>query len=130
MKNLYIAILLLAGTSVAMAQENKSKEEKQEIPKEVVEANQKAYQEKASEKKVDRTGLASEEGLPKAKTQNKTASAPAGNTIPGNSDIYAIKASIPGRKSVPQKQAAQKKPVNGLPNTATLAEIRKTIPKN
>jgi len=130
MKNLYIAILVFAGTSFAMAQENKSKEEKQEIPKEVMEANAKAYKDKVSEKKVERTGLASEEGLQKSKTQNKNSSAPSGKTIPGTSDIYAIKVSIPGRAVENRKPNSAKKQVQGLPNTATLAEIKKTIPKN
>ncbi|UQB68580.1 hypothetical protein [Epilithonimonas zeae] len=129
MKNLYIAILMIAGTSFAMAQESKTTEEKQEIPKEVTEANAKAYKDKAAEKKVERTGLASEEGLQKSKTQNK-ASAPSGKTIPGTSDIYAVKASIPGRTVNNKKQVSNKKQVQGLPNTATLAEIKKTIPKN
>jgi len=130
MKNLYIAILVFAGTSFAMAQENKSNLEKQEIPKEVLEANAQAYKDKASEKKVERTGLASEEGLQKTKAQNKNSSVPSGKTIPGTSDIYAIKASIIGRPMENRKSASAKKQVQGLPNTATLAEIKKTIPKN
>jgi len=129
MKNLYITILMIAGTSFAMAQQNKTTEEKQEIPKEVTEANAKAYKDKAAEKKVERTGLASEEGLQKSKTQNK-ASAPSGKTISGTSNIYEIKASIPGRAITNKKQTSTKKQVQGLPNTATLAEIKKTIPKN
>jgi len=129
MKNLYITILMIAGTSFAMAQQNKTTEEKQEIPKEVTEANAKAYKDKAAEKKVERTGLASEEGLQKSKIQNK-ASVPSGKTIPGTSDIYEIKASIPGRAINNKKQTSTKKQVQGLPNTATLAEIKKTIPKN
>jgi hypothetical protein len=112
-----------------MAQENKSSQEKQEIPKEVTEANAQAYKDKASEKKVEKTGLASEEGLQKLKTQNK-ASAPSGKTILGTSDIYAIKASTPGRALANNKKNGSRKIVQGLPNTATLAEIKKTIPKN
>lgn len=121
---------MIAGTSFAMAQESKTAEEKQEIPKEVIEANAKAYKDKAAEKKVERTGLASEEGLQKSKTQNKNSSAPSGKTIPGASDIYEIKASIPGRTVSNKKQVSTKKQVQGLPSTATLAEIKKTIPKN
>ncbi len=129
MKKLYFTILMVAGTSFAMAQQSKTSEEKQEIPKEVIEANAKAYKDKAAEKKEEITGLVSEAGLQKSKTQNNN-STPSGKTIPATSDIYEIKSSIPGRTVAGRKQSSPKKHVQGLPNTATLAEIKKTIPKN
>jgi len=130
MKKLYFTILMVAGTSFVMAQESKTTAEKQEIPKEVIEANAKAYKDKAAEKKEENMGLVSEAGLKKSTAPNKNSSAPSGKTIPGTSDIYAIKASIPGRTVNNKKQMSTKKQVQGLPNTATLAEIKKTIPKN
>ncbi|WP_312765208.1 hypothetical protein [Epilithonimonas sp.] len=129
MKKLYICLLLISGTGSIFAQET-STEEKQELPKEAVAANAKLYENKTAEKQEKRTTIVSEEGLNSKATAKKSATAPSGNTIPGNSDIYAIKASIPGRQTIAQKQPAQKKPINGLPNTATLAEIKKTIPKD
>lgn len=134
MKKLYICLLLISGTGLILAQENKtSTEEKQELPKEAVAANAKLYENNTVAKQEKRITIVSEEGLKEKKSQTpakKSATAPSGNTISGNADIYAIKASIPGRKAIAQKTSAQKKQVNGLPNTATLAEIKKTIPKD
>lgn len=134
MKKLYICLLLISGTGLIVAQENKtSTEEKQELPKEAIAANAKLYESKTPEKQEKRTTIVSMEGLNEKNTKvpvKKSATAPSGNTIPGNADIYAIKASIPGRKAVAQKRPGQKKQVNGLPNNATLAEIKKTIPKD
>jgi hypothetical protein len=134
MKKLYICLLLISGTGLILAQENKtSTEEKQELPKEAVAANAKLYENKTVAKQEKRTTIVSEEGLNEKSnkaTAKKSATAPSGNKIPGNADIYAIKASIPGRKVVAPKEYSPKKQVNGLPNTATLAEIKKTIPKD
>ena len=126
MKKLYIAILFVSGSTFAFAQENKPSEEKQEIPKEIVEAHAKLYEKKTE--KPARTTLASEEGLENSKPQNNKAASASGKAIPGDADIYAIKASITGRKPEIRKQS-QKKNVKGLPNTATLQEIKATIPK-
>jgi hypothetical protein len=91
MKKLYICLLLISGTGLILAQENKtSTEEKQELPKEAVAANAKLYENKTVAKQEKRTTIVSEEGLNEKSnkaTAKKSATAPSGNKIPGNADI-------------------------------------------
>lgn len=114
MKNIYIALILLSGTGMVYAQQNKIAENKQET------------KENSKYQNEDNNTLPSEIGL-KKETASKTESVPQGNLIPGTSDIEKIKSTIPGRKQNQPHSSVTKKTVNGLPNTATLEEIKKTI---
>ncbi|MDQ0592366.1 DNA uptake protein ComE-like DNA-binding protein [Chryseobacterium ginsenosidimutans] len=138
MKSLYIIAFLALSVNI-YAQENKKAPETQaqEAPnykesKEFEAKMMKEAQERAA-KKPSNVTLASEQGL-EVKQQTATKQEKPNNTgkmLPNTASNEEFLASIPGRSprkvSIPKSTSSN---VQGLPSTATLAEIKKTIPKN
>ncbi len=127
MKKVYIIIVMFSASAIFYAQENKAKEEIQAVPETNTEFNK--PKESKYVKKDDKQ-LASEYGLDTSqKNVNKAASA-GGKVYNGSgSEIEFIRSTMPGNKPHPNTNAKNKKAVKGLPNTATLQEIKATIPK-
>ncbi|MDR2234675.1 MAG: hypothetical protein LBE92_00990 [Chryseobacterium sp.] len=137
MKSIYITLFFLFGVSI-YSQENKQVQQAEDQTLTVKQAKEfeatmmKEAQANA-EKKPSQTALVSEQGLDSKKLEQKpqTASGQSGTLLPNTASLEDIKRSIPNRK-VPR--SATVKPISGnttgLRSPATLAEIRKTIPKN
>lgn len=137
MKSLYIIAFLALSVNI-YAQENKKVPETQaqEAPnykeaKEFEAKMMKEAQERAAEKPSTVT-LASEQGLEvKQQATKPEKSNNTGKTLPNTASNEELLASIPGRQS---RKVNNVKILNnnikGLRSTATLAEIKKTIPKN
>ncbi|MBK1894643.1 hypothetical protein [Chryseobacterium paridis] len=137
MKSLYIIAFVLLSFNM-YAQENKTSEQQDQtvILKNVKEHEAqilKETQEKASKKPVQ-SGLASDQGLEVKKQESKAKPQAdnSGKLIPNTASFDEVLATIPNRKS--SRKANNSGNTNmttaGLPNTATLQEIKKTIPKN
>lgn len=136
MKSLYIIPFLLLSVTF-YAQENKSVEpqDQEKVLKDAKAFEQKMQKESelTSPKKDKQTTLASEQGLEVKeqgeKVQNQSTNQ--GKLLPNTASFEEILASIPGRQNTRKaKVSSNNSKVQGLPNTATLAEIKKTIPKN
>lgn len=138
MKSLYIIAFLALSLNI-YAQENKKTSETQaqeasnyKESKEFEARMMKEAQERAA-KKPSTVTLASDQGL---EVKQLTATKPeksnnTGKTLSNAASNEEFLASIPGRQSRKANNTQiQKSTVQGLPNTATLAEIKKTIPKN
>lgn len=136
MKSLYIIPFLLLSVTF-YAQENKSVEpqDQEKVLKDAKAFEQKMQKESelTSLKKDKQTTLASEQGLEvkeqSEKVQNQSNNQ--GKLLPNTASFEEILASIPGRQNTRKaKVSTNNSKVQGLPSTATLAEIKKTIPKN
>lgn len=137
MKSLYIFTFILLSATF-YAQENKSVES---LDQEKVLKDAKAFEQrmqKESElnavKKEKQNTLASEQGL-EVKRQNEKGQSQIsdqGKLLPDTASFEEILAAIPGRKNAHQSSKPMNNSVKaqGLPNTATLEEIKRTIPKN
>lgn len=137
MKSLYIIPFLVL--SVTFYAQEKASAETQDQEKVLKDA--KAFEHKLQSeskitvaKKGQQITLASDQGLEvkesETKAQNKGENQ--GKLLPNTTSFEEILASIPNRQnsrkgSIPVNNSAK---VSGLPNTATLEEIKKTIPKN
>lgn len=134
MKVLLITIALLSGSFLMKAQENKTVEKQDDIQ---VIKDAKAFEMKMMKKKEDQktsekpSKMVSEQSLDQKK-QNvaPAANTKPGNLLPGNSSTEDFLASLPNRKKDKPTGSVKATPVSGLPNTATLEDIKKTIPKN
>lgn len=136
MKSLYIIPFLLLSVTF-YAQENKSVEpqDQEKVLKEAKAFEQKMQKESelASPKKDKQTTLASEQGLEVKEKSEKVQgqSTNQGKLLPNTASFEEILTSIPGRQNTRKATVSiNNSKVQGLPNTATLAEIKKTIPKN
>ena len=136
MKSLYIIPFLLLSVTF-YAQENKSAEpqDQEKVLKDAKAFEQKMQKESelTSPKKEKQTTLASEQGLEVKeqgeKVQNQSNNQ--GKLLPNTASFEEILALIPGRQNARKaKVSSNNSKVQGLPSTATLAEIKKTIPKN
>ena len=142
MKTLYITICLLAGIVSLHAQENKIDERQNDI-KSIKDA--KAFEAKMMKQKDDKiketnsSELVSEQGMERKKQipdQGKSSvnqgksSVNQGRLIPNTASFDEVLASIPNRQVFRQTSPKPANAVKGLRNTATLEEIKKTIPKN
>ncbi|WP_379965699.1 hypothetical protein [Epilithonimonas sp. UC225_85] len=136
MKTLYITTFLLAGIVSLHAQENKSVEKQDDI-KAIREAKAiemkmlKQSSEKKAETKVSL--LASEQGLEVKKqssTPQKKANGTSGKLIANTASFDEVLTTIPNRKVTRTTNNKQNNSVKGLPSTATLEEIKQTIPTN
>ncbi|AYN00701.1 hypothetical protein [Chryseobacterium sp. 3008163] len=136
MKSLYIIPFLFLSVTF-YAQENKSVEpqDQEKVLKEAKAFEQKMQKESelTSPKKDEQTTLASEQGLEVKeqgeKVQNQSNNQ--GKLLPNTASFEEILASIPGRQNTRKaKVSTNNSKAQGLPKTATLAEIKKTIPKN
>jgi len=135
MKTLYITIFLLAGVISLQAQENKTAEKQDDI-KAITDS--KAFEAKmmkqASDKKEEAktSKLASEQGMEQKKQSSvqPKSSVNSGKLLANTASFEEVLASIPNRNVVRNASPKPNSSVKGLPNTATLEEIKKTIPKN
>ncbi|WP_261510649.1 hypothetical protein [Chryseobacterium paludis] len=136
MKSIYITAFLLLSVST-YAQETKTLETQDQTlvlknAKEHEAQLLKETQQSASKKPVQ-SGLASDQGL-EVKKQDSKAKTPAGNSgkqLSNTATFDEVLATIPNRQSRKANNSRNTNiPVMGLPNTATLQEIKKTIPKN
>ncbi|WP_345991045.1 hypothetical protein AAEU33_04410 [Chryseobacterium sp. Chry.R1] len=136
MKSLYIIALLLSGLSI-YAQENKTSEPQDQalILKNAKEQEAKLIKdyEQYNKNNPPHSGLVSDYGL-EVKKQNlkpKNTSDNSGKLLPNTASFDEVLATIPNRRSRKASQPINKKiTVTGLSNTATLEEIKKTIPRN
>ncbi|MCU7614442.1 hypothetical protein N0B16_08320 [Chryseobacterium sp. GMJ5] len=136
MKSLYIIPFLLLSVTF-YTQEKKSTEipDQEQVLKNAKEFEKKMQKqnEANSTKKEKQNVLASEQGLEvKQEAQKMQKENNQGKLLPDTASFDEVLASIPDRKNsrksgVPVTSSAK---VSGLPNTATLEEIMKTIPKN
>lgn len=136
MKTLYITTFLLAGIISLHAQENKTVEKQDDIKaiKDSKAFEMKMMKQKDESKTETKTSkLASEQGMDQKKqnpgTQPKAA-ANSGKLLSNTASFEELLASIPNRKAVRNTTSKLINNVKGLPSTATLEEIKQTIPKN
>ncbi|MGI9651106.1 hypothetical protein [Chryseobacterium sp. RLHN22] len=135
MKSLYIIALFTLSIN-AYAQDSKQKTELQEAvylkeSKEFEAKMMKEAEARSAEKRS--TTLASEQGLEVKNKSSQTQSEVnnSGKLLPNTVSLQEVLASIPGRQPRRNSVTSNVKPnVAGIPNTATLEEIKKTIPKN
>lgn len=134
MKILLITIALLSGSFLMKAQENKTVEKQDDIQ---IIKDAKAFEMKMMKKKDDQKSLekpsklVSEQGLDQKKqSATSTASAKSGNLLTATISTEDFLASIPNRKKSTVPIGMKTTQTVGLPNTATLEDIKKTIPKN
>lgn len=133
MKSLYIIPFLFLSVAF-YAQENKKPElqDQEQVLKEARENAKKMQAENKTTSKNNPTGLASEQGSEvkqeTPKTQNQDSNQ--GKLLPSTASFEEVLASIPNRKASRKPMTSKTTAVQGLPNTATLEEIKKTIPKN
>lgn len=135
MKSLYIIPFLMASINFYAQEKNSSEPQSQEkVLKDAKEFElqmKKQNDARFSEKNQPST-LASDHGL---KKQEKSSSPPSktddnGKLLPNTASFDEILASIPGRQARKQSNFQNTNKAQGLSNTATLEEIKKTIPKN
>lgn len=134
MKTIYILTFLFTGIITLYAQENKTVETQDDI-KAIKET--KAFETKMMQKSIDKKTenktpkLASEQGLEQKKQQSiPKSNNSSGKLLPNTASLEEILASIPNREILQKSNPRQIKAVKGLSNSATLEEIKQTIPKN
>ncbi|MBN9336546.1 MAG: hypothetical protein J0I88_01685 [Chryseobacterium sp.] len=129
MKTLYITILILAGSTLTFAQQNKQEEKQGDIQETLGKFAQMNESQKAT--KSDSNGkLASQQGLDQKKqNSNSVSKATPGKLLSNTASTEEMLASIPNRKKI-ITNISKVSNSQGLPNTATLEEFKKTIPKN
>lgn len=129
MKTLYITILILAGSTLTFAQQNKQEEKQGDIQETLGKFAQMNESQKAT--KSDSNGkLASQQGLDQKKqNSNSVSKATPGKLLSNTASTEEMLASIPNRKKT-ITNISKVSNIQGLPNTATLEEFKKTIPKN
>lgn len=135
MKSFYI-IPFLFLCMITYAQEKKSTElqDQEKVLKEAKESEMKMKRESEtkSSKKEKQNGLASEQVEEKKEQTVKTQGQnDQGKLLPDTASFEEVLALVPNRQNIKKQNIpASDSKVRGLPNTATLEEIRKTIPKN
>ena len=136
MKSIYITALLLLSISL-YAQENKTSEMQDQtlILKNAKEQEAQFLKDAQlnANKKPAQNGLASDQGL-EVKKENQKSKSPVDNSgklLSNNVTFPEMLATIPNRQSRKANNSRNTKTnTTGLANTATLEEIKKTIPKN
>ncbi|ASK31344.1 hypothetical protein CEY12_15065 [Chryseobacterium sp. T16E-39] len=135
MKSLYTVALLLLSIGI-YAQESKTSDQQDQT---LILKNAKEQQaqvlkdlQQNADKKTAQTGLASDQGLEvkKQTSKSKAPSESSGKLLPNTASFEEVLATIPNRHSSRKASTFKKQNTTGLSNTATLAEIKKTIPKN
>lgn len=136
MKSLYITALLLLSVSI-YAQESKTSEtqDQAQVLKNAKEQEAQLLKDTQQNmnKKPAQSGLASDQGL-EVKKQDQKPKTPVNNSgkqLSNTATFDEVLATIPNRQSrKPNNSRSTNTNVTGLPNTASLQEIKKTIPKN